>query len=205
MAERERALTRGKLASGLGIQAALLLAAGAAMWAYSGRELAGFIDWGWRPLLQGIAFGLSLIALAAAVFRLFPRFLEHTVHLQARMAQLFARDTGWPVYVWIALCAGVGEEALFRGGVQTLAGDHLGTAAAIAVSALGFALMHLARPLITAIIVLIGVVFGVVYWWTGSLLTVIVGHALYDVWALRRLHGELLRLGYFDRQPADSD
>ena len=77
-------------------------------------------------------------------------------------------------------------------------GDAIGPVAGIAISALAFALIHMARPLITAIILLIGVVFGLVFWWTGSLLTVMIGHAVYDVWALRVLHRELGRLGYLD-------
>ena len=54
----------------------------------------------------------------------------------------------------------------------------------------------LAAALIGAIILVVGVIMGLVYWWTGSLLTVMIGHALYDVWALRRLHLEFIRLGY---------
>jgi hypothetical protein len=189
-------IPRGKLAAGLGLQAALFVTAGAAMWVYSGRELSGFIDFRWWPVMQGIAFGLGLIALAAAVFMAFPRFLAHTTGLQSHMAPLFTERSDWRVYVFIALCAGIGEEALFRGGLMTLLQDSVGPVAAILLSALAFALFHLAKPLIGAIIVLIGVIFGVVYWWTGSLMTAMIGHAVYDVWALHVLHRELHRLGY---------
>ena len=201
MAELPRDIPRGRLAAGLGIQAALLVAAGLAMWAYSGRELRSFVDLGWLPALQGLAFGGLLIGAAATIFRLFPGFLEKTTRLQAKMAGLFTRKPNLPVFVWIALCAGIGEEAAFRAGLLTLTGDAVGIPAAIVISALAFALIHLAKPLITGAIVVIGLVFGLVYWWTGSLLTVMIGHAVYDIWALQTLHRELLRLGYLD--PAD--
>ena len=202
MADPQTRLPLTRVAAGLGVQAALFVAAGAAMWAYSGRELHTFLDLGWRPALQGLAFGGALIAVAAAIFRLFPRFLEDTAKLQARLAMLFSARRNWAAFVWIALCAGIGEEALFRAGVQTLADDALGPVAGIAISAAAFALIHLAAPLITGVILLIGVVFGLVYWWTGSLLTVMIGHAVYDVWALNALHRELKRLGYLENDPA---
>lgn len=197
-------LPGGRLAAGLGVQTVVMVGAGAAMWVYSGRELDTFVDLGWRPVVQGLVFGLALIAVIAAIFRLFPGFLEMTARLQARMAALFAREPTGAAFVGIAICAGIGEEAAFRGGLQTLAGDAIGPVAGIAISALAFALIHMARPLITAIILLIGVVFGLVFWWTGSLLTVMIGHAVYDVWALRVLHRELARLGYLD-DPEDPE
>ena len=151
---------------------------------------------GAHPVGQGVLLGLALIAVVGATFRAFPRFLEHTVHLQSKMAVLFSERTGWREYVIIALCAGIGEEAIFRGGLMTLLDGYTGPAAAIFLSSLVFALFHLAKPLIGAIILVVGVIMGLVYWWTGSLLTVMIGHALYDVWALRRLHLEFIRLGY---------
>ena len=42
---------------------------------------------------------------------------------------------------------------------------------------------------------MVGATFGAVYWLTGSLLAVMIGHALYDIWALKYLHGEFVRLG----------
>ena len=196
MTERPRPLPSGKIAAALTAQALVFVVAGAAMWAYAGNELAEFVDFGWLPVGQGVLLCLALIAVVGATFRAFPGFLEHTVHLQSKMAVLFSARTGWREYVVVALCAGIGEEAIFRGGLMTLLDGYTGPAAAIFLSSLVFALFHLAKPLIGALILIIGVIMGLVYWWTGSLLTVMIGHALYDVWALRRLHMEFIRLGY---------
>ena len=190
------ALPSGRIAFGLGLQTALFVTAGALMWRYSGRELAGFIDFGWRPVAGGLALGALLIALASFAFRQWPAFLERTARLQSHLAVLFAERADPRLYAWIALCAGLGEEALFRGGIMTLLQDSTGPLAAIIMSALVFALFHLAKPLIGVLIFAIGLLFGVVYWWTGSLLTAIIGHAVYDVWALHMLRRELARLGY---------
>ncbi|MXO73836.1 CPBP family intramembrane metalloprotease [Altererythrobacter aerius] len=202
MADGSAALTPGKVALALAAQALLLIGAGVALWVLSGRDVADFVDFGWRPVLQGLVFGGVLIAVLASVFRLFPDFLEHTARQQARMAQIFPARTGMRNYVWLALCAGIGEEAVFRGGLQTLLTDWMHPALAVVLAAAGFAAIHLARPLITAIILVAGIIFGAVYWATGSLVTVMVAHALYDVWALRTLHRELIRLGYCEPGPA---
>ncbi|WP_057882612.1 CPBP family intramembrane glutamic endopeptidase [Tsuneonella troitsensis] len=196
MTDQSLPLPSGKIAAALTAQALVFVVAGAAMWVFAGNDLAEFVDLGWLPVGQGVLLGLALIAVVGATFKAFPRFLEHTVHLQSKMAVLFSERTGWREYVIIALCAGIGEEAIFRGGLMTLLDGYTGPAAAIFLSSLVFALFHLAKPLIGAIILVVGVIMGLVYWWTGSLLTVMIGHALYDVWALRRLHLEFIRLGY---------
>lgn len=198
MAERAPAVPLGKLAVGLALQAFVFTAAGAAIWYASGRELRRLVDWTWQGALGGALFGLALIAVAAAGFRLFPTFLEKTSHLQSKMAPLFTARADWRAFVFIALCAGISEEAFFRAGLQTWLGDRMDPFWAILLSAGGFALIHMAKPMISALIFLIGIVFGAVYWWTGSLLTVMLAHAIYDVWALRVLHGELQRLGYLE-------
>ena len=202
MTDQTLPLPSRKIAAALTAQALVFVVAGAAMWVFAGNDLAEFVDLGWLPVGQGVLLGLALIAVVGATFRAFPRFLEHTVHLQSKMAVLFSERTGWREYVIIALCAGIGEEAIFRGGLMTLLDGYTGPAAAIFLSSLVFALFHLAKPLIGVIILVVGVIMGLVYWWTGSLLTVMIGHALYDVWALRRLHLEFIRLGY---APATDD
>ena len=202
MTDQTLPLPSRKIAAALTAQALVFVVAGAAMWVFAGNDLAEFVDLGWLPVGQGVLLGLALIAVVGATFKSFPRFLEHTVHLQSKMAVLFSERTGWREYVVIALCAGIGEEAIFRGGLMTLLDGYTGPAAAIFLSSLVFALFHLAKPLIGAIILVVGVIMGLVYWWTGSLLTVMIGHALYDVWALRRLHLEFIHLGY---APATDD
>jgi uncharacterized protein len=201
MAEPIAPIPLGKVAAGLALQATLFTAAGAALWHGSGHEFERFVDWTWRAALGGILFGAALIASAASVFRLFPGVLEKTTHLQSKMAALFTPDTNWGSFVFIALCAGIGEEAFFRGGLQTILTGHVGAAWAIALSSLAFALFHMAKPLIFAVLLLIGVLFGVVYWWTESLLTVMIAHTLYDIWALAVLRRELVRLGYLSEKP----
>lgn len=191
----DRPIPLGKIVALILLQGAFFTAIGAGLWHWSGRELAAFVTFDPKEVLWGIGFGLVLIAMAATLFHGFPRISDRLVRLQADSYAFFGPRLGWGAIVAISFAAGVGEEALLRGGLQTLLADYLGPVGAIAVASAAFAALHLAKPLITALLLVIGVMFGVVYWQTGSLLTVMIAHALYDIWALRYLHRAFVRLG----------
>ena len=196
------AITLGKAMGLLGFQAIGMIAIGTWLWDWSGREAERFVSLSAPEVLQGFALGLGLIALAFAIFRGLPRLSETLVRMQAETYAFLGPKLGMPAIVFISLCAGVGEEALFRGGLQTLLGDELGAPLAILLSSAVFAAIHLGKPVITALLLVVGAIFGVVYWLTGSLLAVMIGHTLYDIWALRYLHREFVRLGLVGDEPA---
>lgn len=187
-------VTRAKLLAMLAAQCAVMIAIGLALWYWSGRSLPQFIAFSLDEFAKGLALGAALILLAFVLWKIFPRAGEKLIRMQAEQYAFLLPHVSWPVIVAVSLCAGFGEEALFRAGLQTFLGDHVGTPAAIALSAALFAAIHFGKPIITALIFLIGCLFGVIFWLTDSLLIVALGHAVYDVWALRYLHSELLRL-----------
>lgn len=182
----------------LAIQGSLLTAAGVGLWTISDRSLQTFVTFSLREVAIGFGFGGALIAIAAAVFRGLPKVGEQLVRLQSDTYRFLGPDLGWPAIVFISLVAGISEEAALRAGLQTYLGDLIGPVGAIAVASGLFAAMHLAKPLITALLLVIGVLFGLVYWSTGSALAVMIAHVLYDVWALRYLNREMHRLGLFE-------
>lgn len=185
-------------------QALLMTAAGVGLWLLSGRSLDGFITFSWAQTATGIVFAAALIAVAATLFRAFPETSERLIRLQSDTYRFLGPQLSWPAIVAISLCAGISEEAALRAGLQTLLGDSLGPVAAIAVSSAVFAALHLAKPVITGLLFGIGILFGAVYWQTGSLLAVMIAHVLYDVWALRHLNREMHRLGLFETPPTAS-
>lgn len=189
------ALPLKKLLLLLGLQAATMGGLGCLLWLWSGRDTADFVSLSMPEIAQGAALAAILVAAAYASFRAFPKISEQLVRMQAKTYEFLGPKLGWPAIVAISISAGVGEEALFRGGLQTILGDHLGVPAAIVLSSALFAVIHMGKPVITALLFVVGGIFGVVYWLTGSLLAVMIGHALYDVWALRYLHREFVRLG----------
>lgn len=184
-----------KLLFFVGLQAFAFTAIGGALWVTSGRAHDTFITLAPWEAGFGLALALVLIALSAGLARAFPGYARWLVRTQARSYPFLKRRIGIGAILFISVCAGLGEEALFRGGLQTLSGDYLPAPLAIALAAALFALIHFARPLNSALIFAIGCVFGGVYWASQSLLTVIVAHAVYDVYALWALQEALHRMG----------
>lgn len=185
----------GKAVIALAVQAGVMVTLGMLLWHWSGRGLSDFVPFSLQDAFLGTGLGLALIAAAWTVFRILPRITEALVRMQAENYGFLGGQIGFPAIIVISLCAGIGEEALFRGGIQTFLGDQIGIPAAIGISSAAFAAIHLARPVISVMLFLIGALFGVIFWQTGSLLAVMIGHAVYDVWALRYLLNEFLRLG----------
>ncbi len=97
---------------------------------------------------------------------------------------LFAECRLWQIAA-IALLAGIGEEALFRGVIQAGIGQYFGSPAwALAIASLLFGLAHLVTPTYAVLAGLIGAYFGWLLLTTGNLLTPIVAHAAYDFAAI---------------------
>lgn len=93
----------------------------------------------------------------------------------------------------LAVVAGVGEELLFRGVLQTAAEQHLPLAAAIILPNILFGALH-ARSLIYALVAgIVGIYLGVVFWLSGNLVAAMIAHGLYDLIALEWTRRILLR------------
>lgn len=193
-----RALSLGAVVLLVTAQAAVFVALGLGLWHLSGRAAGDFLRLSASGAIQGAALGGAFILAAFLMFKLLPELADRLIRLQADTYSFLGPHLPMWAIVAISIGAGIGEEALFRAGLQVWLGDHIGPAAAIGLSAAGFAVFHLAKPLVTVLLFVIGAVFGLVYWLTDSLLAVVIGHVLYDIWALRWLHTEFLRMGLFD-------
>ena len=85
---------------------------------------------------------------------------------------------------FLAAFAGVGEELLFRGVVQTGLTGVLPSAGALLAASLWFGLMHAASPAYAVLAFVMGMYLGALFLIQGGLLAPIVTHALYDLVAL---------------------
>ncbi|MEO0642608.1 MAG: type II CAAX endopeptidase family protein [Pseudomonadota bacterium] len=182
----------------IAVQAIVFAALGWGLWSLTDRSEASFVTFAWWEVGAGFALATALIALSAALALAFPKFAEWLVRSQARQYPFLKNRISLSAIVIISICAGVGEEALFRGGFQTLFGDYTPLPLALALSSALFAAIHFAKPINSALIFVIGCLFGGIYWANGSLLTVIIGHAVYDVYAIWALQEALHRFGIFD-------
>ncbi|WP_425408664.1 CPBP family intramembrane glutamic endopeptidase [Hyphococcus sp.] len=84
----------------------------------------------------------------------------------------------------MAIAAGVAEELLFRGVLQTWLAGFFPVAVAIIASNLLFGVLHMRTVLYAFIAGLVGVYLGVIFTLTENLITPMVTHALYDAVAL---------------------
>ncbi|MBB3032946.1 CPBP family intramembrane glutamic endopeptidase [Alteriqipengyuania lutimaris] len=188
---------RAALLGLLTLQAVAFTVTGLVLWRLSGRPNDAFVSFHTDEIVSGIALAGVLVGVAYAAFKGLPRLSERLVRAQADNFAFLEKPLPLWAIVMVSLGAGIGEEALFRAGVQTLASDYVGVPLAIGIASALFAIVHLAKSPIAMIIFAIGVLFGYLYWISGSLLTVMIAHALYDVFALWYVQKEMHRLGVF--------
>lgn len=121
--------------------------------------LAWFMKTGWRPLADFRASQLQF-------------FSEIGFELTPRRGAV------------LALIAGVSEELMFRGVLQTAADRQWPLAAAIFFPSILFGILH-ARTVLYAIVAgFVSAYLGILFWMTQSLLAPMITHALYDFIAL---------------------
>jgi membrane protease YdiL (CAAX protease family) len=156
---------------------------------------------------QAIGFGLGLGALAALPPLLVIYAIEYLpLPGVKRLGDLTKdrlmepmREMSVPALATIALCAGVGEELLFRGWLQGWLIGSLETAtplhiwSGILLASLLFGLVHPITPTYVILASLIGIYLGWLMVATGNLLVPIAAHATYDAIQLLLIQRELNR------------
>jgi membrane protease YdiL (CAAX protease family) len=139
------------------------------------------LGWGILATLPPAVFFWLCINIPWRPFTKIMQVLDDTfipMFRQCRMIELFI----------IALLAGLGEEMLFRGILQTWVADKVGgpygIGVGLCVSAAVFGLLHSVTPTYALLAAGIGLYLGVIWLATGNLLVPITSHALYDFLAL---------------------
>jgi membrane protease YdiL (CAAX protease family) len=146
-------------------------------------------------ILTGLGQGLAAaipIVIVIELIRHLPwepiRELERLT--EQGMVKSLLELTPWELIV-ISICAGIGEELLFRGWLMFWLADGLSLVApevpsqsllivALVVSSLVFGFFHPITRLYVVLAALMGVYFGLLVIWTGNLLVPITAHAAYD-------------------------
>lgn len=170
--------------------------------AVEGGLIAASLALGWlfdhRPLahltfdLPGLAFGLAAAGPMLAVFFVTFRWPVGPLAGLKRFSETVIRPLLAPCspldLVGISALAGLGEEMLFRGGVQDLLREPLGPWGALAAASALFGLLHAVSLTYAALAAAMGAYLGGLYLLSGNLLAPIVAHAAYDlavlVWLL---------------------
>jgi membrane protease YdiL (CAAX protease family) len=129
--------------------------------------------------LVGVGLAFVAVELARLPFR-FLRQLQRDIDLVVRLfGNLSVLD-----FAVVAVMAGIAEEAMFRGLLQTWLGELWGPHAAVLAVSLVFGLMHAVSRSYVVFAFVLGAVLGYLYLYTGSLPAAIIAHAVYDFVAL---------------------
>jgi membrane protease YdiL (CAAX protease family) len=154
-----------------------------------------------KPTIADLLWGLigtaPLLLFLIVAFSMRSGPLANFVRKVSQLIGSVFHGTHWGHWLTISVFAGVGEELLFRGVLQTWLAAHLGSfwAAAILASLI-FGAVHAMSLIYFALATLIGVYLSGLLWLSGSLWPPIIAHALYDVWALAL---------FLRRKPAPAD
>ena len=154
--------------------------------------------WNWlfhRPALLDLhwSFTAASIGIVAAIppFAFFVWTLNSSLHIFSRHNQLmefllrplFGNWSLLQLFA-ISLVAGLSEEAFFRGAIQGSLADRVNVILAVLLVSALFGAFHLLTWTYAIIAALIGAYLGLLWIWTGNLLTPMITHAVYDFVAL---------------------
>jgi membrane protease YdiL (CAAX protease family) len=152
-----------------------------------GRPSLELIRPSWQACLVGISATVPLLPPVLWLSRSsWPPFKRLMHEVEETLAPLFSQCTIFDLAL-IAILAGVGEEVLFRGLIQTSLATSLGLWTALAITSVLFGLLHLVTRTYAVIATIFGAYLGWLYVATGDLFVAVVTHSVYDFVALKYL------------------
>lgn len=138
---------------------------------------------GFIALLAGAACGVVTYWLSFLLFVSNSFFERYFRDLTRRLYQAYS-GFSWPVIITISLLAGISEELLFRGVIQSWVASHSTVFWGILVSALCFGLVHAISLFYFVFTFAFGCLISVTYFYTESFLFIVAWHAVYDIFSL---------------------
>jgi membrane protease YdiL (CAAX protease family) len=145
-----------------------------------------FEAWNWnlRDVVRGVLASAPMLLFFMILLRSrFEALAKIREFLDRVIYPLLGACSAWELAL-ISLCAGVGEEVLFREIIQQALSSHFGSLVGIAGASVLFGLAHLITPTYAIVTAVIGVYLGLWFDLTGNLLIPVVTHAFYDFVAL---------------------
>ncbi|MGK0374678.1 MAG: membrane protease YdiL (CAAX protease family) [Arenicella sp.] len=141
-------------------------------------------DWlaglGWLVIPYGVVLGLSIYLLGfiftSSRWLVTPSMLQ----LLTTLHQLFKNFT-WPQIIVVSILAGVGEELLIRAVLQTFLVSSAGPFWGIIGASLIFGLLHFMTKTYVFLTFALGLLFGIAFHISGSIVLVMLGHTVYDI------------------------
>ena len=154
-----------------------------------GISIAGFYQpWSWTGQLGllvvpiGVTFG-ALLYLAMFSLSAIPMLrIDSAQSLLLMLHQLFKNLT-WTQIIVVSLLAGIGEEILIRGALQSFLVSLSSPLLGIIAASLVFGLLHFLTKMYVLLTFVMGLMFAVVFHLTNSMIVVMLAHTVYDILA----------------------
>jgi membrane protease YdiL (CAAX protease family) len=180
----DKPLARGEvLALAIALEGGLLILAIGAGWLVS-RPPLRLIDLTWPAAGLGVAATIPLLILLAwSLGSKLPALERLRREVYDVLLPLLA-NCSVPDIAAISLVAGVGEEALFRGLLQTGIGEAAGPWVGLVAASILFGLAHFVTPTYALLAGLVGAYLGWLFAASANLLVPITVHSVYDFVAL---------------------
>jgi len=169
-----------------------LVVLGCAIWYFNEVSLSLLGAVGFWSIPLGVVCGTLIYALTYYLSRYFlfnASSFKTSLFNVSGLRELFDRlhvifaNLSWPGIIILSCSAGVGEELLIRGLLQTWLVSHFGVWAGVILASLIFGVMHAMTKLYVLITFLLGLVFGVIYVISDSIVLVMIAHTVYDIFA----------------------
>lgn len=163
---------------------AALIAVAVGLGRWVGAPAFGHFRWDLGGLAWGIVATVPLLLALRWCLRTKWGPIARLVALVEERLGSFAAGAGLPELALLAVLAGVGEEALFRGVAQESLASRLPPWIALLGASVLFGVAHWITFTYAVLATIVGVYLGTLYAASGNLLAPIVTHALYDLAAL---------------------
>jgi uncharacterized protein len=162
-----------------------------------------------RELGQGTLWGvLAMLPLVAMFWWLIHAAWPAARRLRHQVEQLILElfpESSIPQMIAVALAAGIGEELLFRGVLQTLFTRWTTPLVGITIASLIFGMFHALSPLYFVLATAVGGYFGWIVLVGKDLVPAIVAHVLYDCVALVYLSRAAATRNVIERKPLETE
>ena len=198
---------RQVLALAVVFEGGLVLLAVALGWITS-RPALGLIQPTWGALLIGVCAAAPLVPVLLFCLRSEWRPMERLRQEVDRSIAPYFRHASFLDISLIAIMAGLGEELLFRGVVQSGLSEIVGTTLAVLATSFVFGLLHLITPTYAFLAGAFGLYLGVLVVVTGDVFVPVVAHAAYDVvalWVLRERGRDVMNIPDSERAGSSVD
>ncbi|MEO1731021.1 MAG: hypothetical protein AAFR64_09800, partial [Pseudomonadota bacterium] len=116
------------------LQTVIFVVIGLSIWALIGRNPLAFVTLDVQQVALGLGIAAGMIVLGYGLFCGFREFGEQLIRDQVQQFGFLKNPLGPGAIIFIAACAGIGEEALFRGGILILLDHYAPFALALIVS-----------------------------------------------------------------------